>query len=685
MNTENISVDSMMDVRTATEIFCDIGSIIIDNCTCNGSIQNNTCTNVTASIGYAPPNPLWLTVLLGLMASIVILVTICGNILVLLSFALERNIRQPTNYFIASLAVSDLLIGTFSMPCFTLYLLLGYWPLGEMLCDLWLSLDWTVCLASQYTVFFITVDRFFSVKLPAKYRNWRTERRVVIMVAFTWIIPSAVFFISIIGWQYFVGKRTVPEGTCEVQFMGDPLFTFLLTIGYYWTTLAVMIGLYAGIYRVALSLQKKSEAKHKRLTTAMGLSKGKNKSKKNNKSVKSPVIDDTVVQNNTQNQKHIDTTSFTKHAEEDRSSSPAFASDDENSDSHEAYGNGKSNNKSKHKHDEIDDEQTCFVNSAVQTDTTYRPSLKGMLGQSFNHVSKIALSITAPTSSDDDKEKSDTAERQSEEINNYHNKVLHIENTPKSTDALLENEILQGCKYIDEESLKSLASSENIRLLSEPMIEYASSTDDGGNSPVWKKRKDKYLPIPIPEEFSTSVSIIDSGVDMHDEHDQTGTNTNTTLSPLPANGKSWNNAVSLVKQQNSVQKLSTVETEDKPHKFGSPFHALVKSIRAKQKQREREKQKTESRKSKSENRARKALRTISFILGAYVLCWTPYHVIVFIIGVCGAFSCVNATLYNICYWLCYLNSPVNPFCYAFANQQFKRTFLRLLRLDFHKT
>lgn len=242
------------------------------SCKCNETLFNITCDKETKStIIGVPPYSLWLSILLGLMAAIIVVMTISGNILVLLSFAVERNIRQPTNYFIASLAVSDLLIGTFSMPCFTLYLLLGRWPLGEIICDLWLSLDWTVCLASQYTVFFITVDRFFSVKIPAKYRNWRSERKVVIMIAFTWIIPSAVFFTSIIGWQYFVGERTVVSGTCEVQFMSDPLFTFLLTIGYYWTTLIVMIGLYSGIYHVALTLQRKSNSKHKKMKSAMEL------------------------------------------------------------------------------------------------------------------------------------------------------------------------------------------------------------------------------------------------------------------------------------------------------------------------------------------------------------------------------------------------------------------------------
>lgn len=88
-------------------------------------------------------------------------------------------------------------------------------------------------------------------------------------------------------------------------------------------------------------------------------------------------------------------------------------------------------------------------------------------------------------------------------------------------------------------------------------------------------------------------------------------------------------------------------------------------------------------KSKSENRARKALRTITIILGAFVFCWTPWHVLSLIIGFCG--NCVPTVLYDISYWLCYLNSPINPLCYALANQQFKKTFLRILRRDWHRT
>ena len=92
------------------------------------------------------------------------------------------------------------------------------------------------------------------------------------------------------------------------------------------------------------------------------------------------------------------------------------------------------------------------------------------------------------------------------------------------------------------------------------------------------------------------------------------------------------------------------------------------------------------RKNKHENRARKALRTITFILGAFILCFAPWHVVSIYSPFCP--ECFDSTLFHhffySCYFLCYLNSPVNPFMYALANQQFKKVFLRILRGDFRR-
>ena len=115
-----VSTPSLMDNSSMSPL--DGATTFTDGLVSNTSLFNNV--TVPPDNTYGLPHPLWLTIVLGTAASIVVVVTVLGNILVLMSFALERSIRQPTNYFIASLALSDLLIGTFSMPCFTIYLLM---------------------------------------------------------------------------------------------------------------------------------------------------------------------------------------------------------------------------------------------------------------------------------------------------------------------------------------------------------------------------------------------------------------------------------------------------------------------------------------------------------------------------------------------------------------------------------
>jgi len=97
-------------------------------------------------------------------------------------------------------------------------------------------------------------------------------------------------------------------------------------------------------------------------------------------------------------------------------------------------------------------------------------------------------------------------------------------------------------------------------------------------------------------------------------------------------------------------------------------------------------EKTDTRKSEKERRKNerkqdsKAAKTLSAILIAFIVTWTPYNVVV-----CWEAFFPNSipdNIFAISYFLCYINSTINPLCYALCNARFRLTYMRILRCRF---
>lgn len=94
------------------------GSVAVDNDTTTigtsvPAVPFNWTSAVTP-VEFAPvlsPFESWQKVIIVMVIGVCMVLTITGNILVLVSFIVDRTIRQPSNYFIASLAATDMLIG----------------------------------------------------------------------------------------------------------------------------------------------------------------------------------------------------------------------------------------------------------------------------------------------------------------------------------------------------------------------------------------------------------------------------------------------------------------------------------------------------------------------------------------------------------------------------------------------
>ena len=60
------------------------------------------------------------------------LITFFGQIMVFIVVAKDPRLRTPSSYFIVSLATADFLISIISMPVWTVYSTIGYWPVSQV-------------------------------------------------------------------------------------------------------------------------------------------------------------------------------------------------------------------------------------------------------------------------------------------------------------------------------------------------------------------------------------------------------------------------------------------------------------------------------------------------------------------------------------------------------------------------
>uniref|UniRef100_A0A8C5T995 Muscarinic acetylcholine receptor n=1 Tax=Malurus cyaneus samueli TaxID=2593467 RepID=A0A8C5T995_9PASS len=175
--------------------------------------RNHTWPTQSASSEFS----LGVLVLLAFLMVLLSLVTILGNILVILAFILDRNLRHRSNYFFLNLAVSDFAVGVFCMPLYIPYALTGTWHLGRSLCKIWLVVDYLVCAASVFNIVLISYDRFLSVTKAVSYRARQgiMSSPAIKMVAI-WVFAFLLYCPAILFWE--IHWREIPAHVCLEKF-----------------------------------------------------------------------------------------------------------------------------------------------------------------------------------------------------------------------------------------------------------------------------------------------------------------------------------------------------------------------------------------------------------------------------------------------------------------------------------
>lgn len=75
----------------------------------------------------------------------------------------------------------------------------------------------------------------------------------------------------------------------------------------------------------------------------------------------------------------------------------------------------------------------------------------------------------------------------------------------------------------------------------------------------------------------------------------------------------------------------------------------------------------------------KAAKQLGVIMAAFMLCWIPY----FVLYMVTVFQHREQfyTLHMFTIWLGYVNSTLNPFLYPLCNENFKKTFKKILHIQ----
>ncbi|XP_027140135.1 trace amine-associated receptor 1-like [Larimichthys crocea] len=193
-----------------------------------------------------------------------------GNLLVIISIIYFKQLHTPTNYLILSLAVADLLVGFLVMPFSAILAVSSCWYYQDLLCKVRSTFDVFLTASSISNLCFISVDRYYAVCQPLRYRGKINVRVVVIMILVSWTV-SAFFAVTVA----FLGVNQGSNRGC-VLFQNSSLAIVGLVFVFYIPTIT-MLTIYLKILTVAQrqarSIQnvtcqsKKSERKMERKAT----------------------------------------------------------------------------------------------------------------------------------------------------------------------------------------------------------------------------------------------------------------------------------------------------------------------------------------------------------------------------------------------------------------------------------
>ncbi|CAI9738785.1 dopamine receptor 1-like [Octopus vulgaris] len=215
----------------------------------NNNINSNTNNNNINSPEESNHSNTTKTIIIGLLLSIMILVSVVGNSLVCVAVFKVKQMRKIGNFYLVSLAIADLLVSLLVMTFALANDIMGEWVFGRPFCNVWISLDVMCSTASILNLCAISLDRYIHIRDPLHYENWMTKKRTAIIISVVWVCSFLISFLPIhLGWHSPDAASTQRTG-CDLDI--NPIYAVISSTISFIIPCIVMLSIYCKLYSTA--------------------------------------------------------------------------------------------------------------------------------------------------------------------------------------------------------------------------------------------------------------------------------------------------------------------------------------------------------------------------------------------------------------------------------------------------
>ncbi|XP_039605659.1 trace amine-associated receptor 13c-like [Polypterus senegalus] len=127
-------------------------------------------------------------VIIYIFAAASVMLTICGNLVVIISISHFKQLHTPTNLHVLSLAVADFLIGLIVMPFTIIQTIETCWYFGDIFCFVHTVFYLVLTSASISSLVFIAIDRYFAICHPFMYTHKITITVTWCFIGLSWLL-----------------------------------------------------------------------------------------------------------------------------------------------------------------------------------------------------------------------------------------------------------------------------------------------------------------------------------------------------------------------------------------------------------------------------------------------------------------------------------------------------------------